>query len=203
MTLKTDTGVILDEVILYDADGNPTVLKIDPVTGAVVTIDYPHKKIHGGDGYDYTEVEDQSGNEVYDIQITCPIGAKHAHLTIEFDVEAETEFWFWENVNIVNPGTEITPRNHNRNYDDNSILTMKGVSNSSLSNANDDTDISGATSLMHKIVGAGKKVGGSASSREEWPMKAGEDYTLRWEALSAGWVSWHIDWYEQTNPAFE
>ena len=174
-------------------------VRIDGSTNSLQVIDYAHHEIHGGSGYDYTEVVDQVQNAVRDIQITTPAGAKWAHMVIDFFCEAETEFWLWENVSIVTPGTGITPRNHNRNSSDSSTLVVKYIDNSSLANANSDTDASGATQLEHQFVGAGKKVGGSTSSREEWILKANEDYTVRWDATNAGYVTYHIDWYEHTD----
>ena len=174
-------------------------VRIDASTHSLQIVDYPHHEIHSGSGYDYTEVVDQAQNAVRDIQITTPAGAKWAHLTINFFCEAETEFWLWENVVINTPGTEVTPRNHNRNSGDSSMLTVKYIDNSSLANANSDTDASGATQLEHQFVGAGKKIGGNTSSREEWILKPGEDYTIRWDATDAGYVTYHIDWYEHTD----
>ena len=171
---------------------------LDRSTGKLITVTYPHHEIHGGSGYDYTEVVDLAGDAVRDIQSTTPSGKKHAHLVIDFFCEAETEYWLYENVTINVAGTAITPRNHNRNYDDASILTLKYIDNASVANANSDTAVAAATLLEHAFIGAGKKVGGGASSREEWILKPSEDYTVRWDASSAGYVSYHLDWYEHT-----
>lgn len=173
----------------------------DDATDQVVTIAYDHHQIHEGDSYEYTEIKDQTQDHVYDIQITTPNTTKWSHFTFEFDVEAETDWYFYENVNIILAGTAVTLLNHNRSSSNTSGLTIKAITNTTIGNANADTAVAAATTLMHGIAGAGKKVGGMGGSRHEWLLKQNEDYCIRFIATAAGFVSWHLDWYEHTSIA--
>lgn len=177
--------------------------QVDKSTHAVTTISYPHHEIHGGSGYDYTEIFELSNNEVLDIQITTPAGSKYAHLIFDYLTEKEAEFWLWENVAIALAGSSVTPRNHRRASADNSILTVKYIENTSLANANTDTATAGATLLAHTVSGEGGKkgTGGGGDSREEWILAPSEDYCLRWEVKADGYVAFHIDWYEHSDKA--
>ncbi|GAF97887.1 unnamed protein product, partial [marine sediment metagenome] len=155
--------------------------------------------------YDITDVWDLPADDVLDIQITTPPGAKLAHFTIDFFTEKSVEWWLWENVAINTPGTTITPRNHRRDAGDNSTLTTKYIINTSIANANSDTAVAGATYLAHGKTGeAGAKKdtgsGGGADSREEWIFLPSEDYSLRFFDLGdGGFIAIHLDWYEHTD----
>jgi len=173
----------------------------DDATDALATIEYEHSKIHCGDSYEYSEVKDQTQDHVYDLQITTPNTTKWAHFTFEFDVEAETDWYFYENVAIALAGTAVTPLNHDRNSSNSAGLVVKVITNTTTANANLDTTVAAATTLAHGIAEAGKKVGGQGASRHEWILKQNEDYCIRWIATAAGHVSWHLDWYELTSIA--
>lgn len=168
-------------------------------TDAIKTIAYEHNEIHRGSSYEYTEVRDQTIDHVYDIQITTPNTTKWAHFTFEFDSEKEIDWYFYENVNIILAGTGVTLLNHDRNSTNTSGLTAKVITNTTTGNANADTAVAAATTLMHGVSGDGKKVGGQGGSRHEWILKQNEDYCIRFIATAAGYVSFHLDWYEHTN----
>lgn len=171
---------------------------IDTRTRALKVIDYEHNEIHSGDSYEYSEVRDQTQDHVYDIQITTPNTTKWVHMTIEFDTESETDWYFYENVTINVAGTATVPVNHDRNSTNTSGLTVKVITNTTTANANSDTAVAGATTLMHGISGAGKKQGGQGGARHEFVLKQNEDYSLRFIATAAGYVNFHLDWYEHT-----
>ena len=177
----------------------PATENTDSTTYAFSTIDYVHREVHQGSAYGHVDVQDQTIDHVYDIQITTPNTTKWAHLTFDFNVEKETLYYFYENVAIVTAGTAITPLNRNRNSTNTSGLTLAGITNTTLDNANLDTTVAGATIIEHGIVGAGKKEGGEGSTRHEYILKQNEDYCLRLIATAAGYVNYHIDWYEHTN----
>ena len=48
-------------------------------------------------------------------------------------------------------------------------------------------------------LGSGKKASGAAEHSNEWILEQDEEYMLRMESTAAGWVSWHLSWYEHTN----
>jgi len=173
----------------------------DHATDLLETIDHQVSEIHDGDSYEYSEVKDQTEAHVYDIQITTPNTTKWAHFTFEFDVESETDWYFYENPNIILAGTAITPLNHCRNCGRSAGLVVKVITNTTIGNANADTAVAAATILRHGIAGAGKKIGGFGGTEHGWVLKQNEDYLIRWIATAAGYVSFHLDWHEHTNIA--
>lgn len=173
----------------------------DAASDVLETIDHQVSEIHDGDSYEYSEVKDQTVNHVYDIQITTPNTTKWAHFTFEFDVEAETDWYFYENPNIILAGTAVTPLNHDRNSTSSAGLIVKVITNVTIGNANADTAVVAAITLRHGIAGAGKKIGGFGGTKHGWILKQNEDYCIRFIASAGGFVSFHLDWHEHTNIA--
>jgi hypothetical protein len=169
----------------------------DESTRAVNTVDYSHHEIHEGSTYEYKEVVDLAINNVRDIQITTPNTTKWGHFTFRFTTESETEWHLYENVTINTPGTSYTPINSNRNSANTSDLTVAYIDNTSAANANADTAVAGATQILHGISGAGRD-SGLYSHEHEIILKQNEDYTVRFDASAAGFVDYHLDWYEHT-----
>jgi len=176
----------------------PANENMDSRTYAFKTIEYPHNEIHGGSSYVFAEAVDQTINHAYDIQITTPNTTKWAHMIFSFVVEAETDWFFYENVNIILAGAAATPLNRDRNSANTSGLTLAVITNTTVGNANADTAVAGATTLIHGHTGD-KKASGGIAGRHEFILKQNEDYSLRFVATAAGWVAWNIDWYEHTN----
>lgn len=183
--------------IVVDADGN--VLTIDEATGAIISIDYEHHEIHKGDHFTCGEVVDLPMNSVLDIQITTPNTTEWAHMTAEFDVEAATEWWVYENVTINVAGVAAFEWNNNRNSLHVNTTQIAAITNADIANANADTAIAGATLLYHGMAGAGKKIGGQGGSRQEIILEQNQDYTIRFEAGAAGFVDYLLRWYEYTS----
>ncbi len=183
--------------IVVDIDGNP--ITIDGNTRSMVTLESPHHQIHEGKHFQYSEVVNLPINNVLDIQITTSNTPEWAHMTAEFDVENETEWWVYENVTINVAGAAVNEYNTNRNSVNAATVVLATITNANIANANADTAIAGATFLFHGIAGAGKKVGGQGSSRQELILLQNEDYTLRFEATAAGYISFLLRWYENTN----
>ena len=191
-----DLNTPVRAIVGKTSDGTYQVPRLDPFTHATETIEWDHAKTHAGDSYEYTSYRDQTVNHVWDIQFSTGSRNKLPHFTFEFDVESETLWHFYENVNIILAGTAYVPRNHLRSSDNLSLLTVAYITNANIGNANADTAVAGATVLAEGIAGSGKKVGGQGASRQEYILTRNEDYCFRWIASSAGWVSWHLDWYE-------
>jgi hypothetical protein len=173
-------------------------VKLDEATGVLPMLTYEHHEIHSGSRFSYIEVEDQAINAVTDIQITTPDTTEWAHFTLKFSTESETEWWVYENVTINVAGTAVTAINRDRNSAHANTTTLAKITNTSLANANADTAVAGATIVAHGISGAGRD-GGSLSQEDEIILKQNEDYSIRFEASAAGYVSWNIVWYEHTN----
>ncbi len=188
--------------------GETDEVRIDGSTNALECISYQHHEVHGGSDYDITEVYELPGDDLLDIQITTPAGAKLAHMTIDFFCEQPCEWWLYEDVEIKTAGTSITPRNHRRPTGDNSTVVSAYIINTSLANAEADTDTSGGIYIAHGKAGdtggGGKKAttsAGGGDSREEWILLADKEYSLRFDNLTgdSGYVALHLDWYEHSD----
>ena len=168
---------------------------LDAATSVLPTLPYETHEINQGNMFSFEEKIDLAINHVYDIQITTPNTTKWSHFLFAFSVESETEWWFWEDVNIILAGAAVTTINRNRNSATVPTLTIKVIENDTLVLANADTAVAGATSLAHGIAGAGRDAG-SADRADKIILKQNEDYTLRFEATAAGYISWILKWYE-------
>ncbi len=171
----------------------------DGATHALSVIGHDHHEVHSEDSYDFIDVVDLSVNNVFDIQFTTPDTTKWGHWTVEVDAENEVEWFIYENVTINTPGTAIVILNKDRNSGNTSGMVAKGITNTSVANANTATAVAGATTIAHGIIGAGKKVGGGAGVRLERLMKQNEDYSVRFVATVAGYINYDVEWYEHTN----
>lgn len=180
--------------IEYDANNEG----IDASTQALIMVDYEHHEIHGGSHYFIKDVVDLALNNVIDIQFTTPDVTKWNHLTFSITCESETEWFIYEGASIVAAGTTLPAINNNRNSLNTTQNTVDLQDNTSLANANADTDVSGATELAHGIVGSGKD-GGTNGRSEEIITKQNTIYCFRAIANSAGFVDVSLEWYEHTN----
>ena len=172
---------------------------VDAVTESLQTVTYEHHEIHSGSHYFIDGVIDLSINEVYDIQLTTPNTTKWAHMVFTVACENETMIYTYEDVTIVTPGgTSYAKINNNRNSSNTSGLTVNGILNTSIGNANADTDVSGATILNQTIVGSGRS-SGSINRASEIILKQNTDYSMRIIASAAGYTGFHFLWYEHIN----
>ena len=191
-----DINTPVRAIVGKTSDSTYQVPRLDPDSHSLQTIDIGRAEIHHGHSFEYRTYVDLALNNVWDIQITTPNRGRRAHFSFEFDVESETLWHFYENVNIILAGAAIVSINHDRISSNESILTMAGIANANVGAANADTAVAGATVLAEGIAGGGKKVGGEAGSRHGWPLARAEDYCLRFIATVAGFVSYHLDYYE-------
>jgi len=192
MTRITDKGVSLQ------GEAGNHIINIDSTTQTLQTISYEHYKIHSGDTYCLDDIVDLAINNVRDIQITTPNTTNWAHLYFNIHTESETNVYLYENVNIILAGSLSPVYNSNRNSSNTADLIVKIIDNTSLANANLDTDVSAALQIHHIISGAGKDAG-EHNHAHEIILKQNEDYCIRFIANAAGYVNYHLDWYEHTN----
>ena len=171
---------------------------VNSETNAVKVVDYEHHEIHSGSHYFHVDVRDLSINEVYDIRITVPDTTKWAHFTFRLESESETLWYLYEDVAISTVGTTEVLYNNNRNSANTSGLAVDEILNTSLSNANADTDLTGASTLLTGIIGAGR-VGGADARNKEIILQQNTIYCIRTVASAAGYVDYTLEWYEHTN----
>lgn len=195
--LDGDYGQVTNAV-MYARGANSLVMPaaMDKSTHALENISYAHHEIHGGSSYVIADVVDLSVGDYFDIQITTPNNATWAHFDFRLESESETEWYVYEDVAISLAGTSKTPRNRNRNSANSSGLTIAVQSNPALSDANADTDVTAATELVHGIIRTGNNTKGFDDHDHEIILKQNEDYSIRVIATAAGYVDYHLDWYE-------
>ncbi len=185
-------GCSSDEAVYITTDG------MDKTSQALTTISLAEHEIHDGDAYGVKSVVDLGNGAVRDIQITTPNTTVWAHMIISFETESETEWYLYEDVNIIAPGTDESPYNANRNSTNTTTLAANYIDNANIGAANADTAVAAATALFSGISGAGKD-SGDFDHQHELVLKQNEDYSLRFVATTAGYVNYHLDWYEYTN----
>ena len=179
-------------------------IRIDGATNSLQTVSFGEQKVHVGSSFGCISLVDLANGAVLDLQITTPNTTKWLHFTISYDTESETLFEIYENVTINMAGTTLVPIHHNRNKTGTASGIAAGglasIENTSTANAESDTDTIGvgAILLASGISGAGKD-GGDDSHEHEWILKQDETYTLRWTANAAGYVDYHLEWYEHTD----
>ena len=171
----------------------------DKATNTLQTISYPHHEIHAGSGFFYGYTQDMTDGHYIDIQISTPSGTKWAHMTFQVSSENECEVQLLENVTISVAGAALTERNSNRNSGTTATTTLAYITNTSLVNAESDTGTGSARNLLEFRLGSAKATGGEFSHENEIILDADEDYSLRIQAIAAGWVNYYFNWYEHTD----
>ena len=175
---------------------------IDRSTNAIKTVDYAHYEVHVGRSYAIYATFDLPASNYIDIQIVVPDSARWAHFEPFISSEGGAQAWFYEGVVINTAGTAMIPMNKNRNSANTSEFTFASIVNTSLSNANADTDITGAALLATGKSGAGRGIGGEFGVRNEWNLKQNGKYSIRVLSLvnnATQYVNFFLAWYEHTN----
>jgi hypothetical protein len=172
-------------------------VRIDSSTNSIQIVTYEHHEIHSGSHYFIDDTADLSADDVFDMQWTTPDTAESAHFQFILACEKEYEWYIYEGAVIITAGATITPINNNRNSLNTSNADIKSILNTSLVNANADTDVSGALQIAHGVVGAGK-TGGQADRNAEIILKRNEIYCMRAIAIENAYVNFTVKWYEHT-----
>jgi len=172
------------------------VVRIDASTHAQTTISYPHHEIHSGSSFVHKDVVDLTLGQVFDIRIAIPANLRKPHLVFDFEVESQTQWFFYETADIDVTGNVRLGVNRNRVPPLLiAIPHIDEILNANIGDANADTDITGITFELHGITGT-KKESGSGGDRDEWVLTEETTYCLRFIADVAGWVSYRLNWYE-------
>lgn len=172
--------------------------RLDAVTESLIVQNYEHHEVHEGSHFYIDDVVTLAINNVFDLQFTTPAGTKFSHFIFMLGVQAETEWLIYEGATINAAGTSITPLNNDRNSSTVSGNTLASQLNTTLANANADTDVSGALETNHGKIGAGR-TGGIDGRSSEIILKANTIYCMRAIAIAAGYINFVMQWYEHTN----
>ena len=173
-------------------------LKKDRATQASTTIDYAHHEIHSGSHYFIDGVQDLSLNNVFDMVFVTPNTAKWSHFTFELGCQSQTSWYIYEGAVITNALPDVTAYNNDRNSSKTTGNTITGKVQAKLSDADTDTDVTGAILIASGILGAGKD-GGVTGRDNEIILAQNETYCFRAVATVAGFISYKCSWYEHTN----
>ena len=191
-------AVVVDnpEVKVVDTDGD--IIGIDEATRVITTIEYEHHEIHSGNTFSEVETVELPNAAVRDIQITTSNTTEWAHFFFSFSTESEVEWYFYRGVNILATDSVVFPFNSDHNSLHPSTIGM-GISDAAgVVAANAKTAVAASTEIYHGFIGAGKDAGGYDHGHEII-LRQNEAYSIRFIAGAAGYVNYHIDWYEHTN----
>lgn len=202
MSIKSK-GYNIDKSVVqgrYTTAGNSfSDIRIDSATDTLQTITYEHHEIHSGSHYFISNVATLSINNVLDITFLTPNTTKWIHWTWKLDTETETAWYIYEDATATTAlANTITPFNNDRNSLNTSGATVKYEVQGNLAAADADTDVTGATLIESGISGSGKTMGDD-NRDNEIILAQNTLYCLRGVATAAGFVDFHMGWYEYTN----
>ena len=192
--VKTDGQIV---------DVNGESIAVDTITRALVGIDYAHHEIHSGSHFFIDFGIDLLAQDWIDIRFKTPDSLKLAHMLINVRSQEEGLYQLYETAPILNTGTSMIAFNSNRNSIKTSGVTdIDYIINTTESNANLDTDITGATRLRNGLLGSNQgNVSGESRNDNEMVLKSNISYLIRLNnrVSSTRYFSWVLDWYEQTS----
>jgi len=188
---------LLSSSIIRDENGRYG--KMDNSTGAFETIDYAHHEIHSGSHYFATGYEDLPIGKVLDFTFITSDTSRWAHFIWKIQTESEFFWAIYEGARVLNElENRYTPLNSNRNFSDDSLAAVRWGTFSSLSEANNSTDVDRGALLKAGISGSGKE-GGDASRENEVVLRQNTIYCFRAVANAAGYINYDMQWYEHQN----
>jgi hypothetical protein len=168
-------------------------IKVDEETGANVSMDFAHFKVHSGDHFMYTDSVEIASGGTQDYLITTPNTTKWAHMTFYLDGSAITQFQLYEGSDKTGT-TGQTVGNSNRNSLTIATITIhKGTSGGT-------TD----GSLLHSYKGGSAtnqaKDSTDTGNGEKIILKQNTKYSLRiTSGTNANLTNVRLEWYEHTN----
>lgn len=180
--------------------GEKVRLDVDAkIDGGLPTITYLHHKVHEGLSYDIKGFVDLTNGDVVDFRVTTPNTTEWAHFRPMLDIFGGSKYIYYEGVSITTVGTTLTPKNKDRNSGNASGVSFDIIENANLTDANSDTDITGATNIYDgKSGGASVKIG-NVDSIDEFILKQNTIYCFRIEATVSTTVDYLFSWYESEN----
>ncbi len=175
----------------------------DGYTKAMMTVDYAHHEVHSGSHYFIDFAIDIPAQDILDMRFTTPDTTKWLHMIISVRTQEEGLFELYENAPILNADTALAASNSNRNSSKISgISNIDYIINTSVANANLDTDISSATKLRFSLLGSNQgNVSGEHRNDNELVLRQGTAYMFRIhnQISSTRYASFVMNWYEHTN----
>ncbi len=152
----------------------------------VETISFEHNQVHRGNIwsiYDY-EILPSTSNSSFILKT----GNKSVHIVFQFQNKYEAQFWFCENITVINNGTRLEYFNRNRN-----ILGENGVE------AYIGGDFASCTNVFGRArLGDGRQIGGGDRSINEYVLRPNTDYAIWVENIAnqPNAINYYFEWYE-------
>jgi hypothetical protein len=171
------------------------ILKLDLVTGTVITIDNAHHEVHNEDSFYVKDWMDLTNAQVFNFLLVTSNTNKWVHMVINVAFEGEAHIEAYEGTIASNNGTPVLSYNRNRNSIKNATTllyhtpTVAGGSEGTL--------------ITAYKAGSTKQVGGAVRSESELVLKQNTKYLIRItnDTVSSNWVDYSINWYEHANIA--
>jgi len=179
---------------LHDPANPGRMAEFDNIFQIPVGIDVAHHELHEGDMYSVHTFANVANAANFDLVIhTMDSVAKRIHMFFEAEVEAESEFYVYEDATYTDgTGVAVVPINRERN----------SAKTSDIQDMESNPNILGVGNLLvQTMAGSGKKVGGRARGLEELVLRNDTIYLFRITNVSGGieWVSPQLTWYEHSN----
>ena len=180
-------------LLAKDEHGNTRLVAIDPITGALSSIDVEHREVHEGHFF--------SGSQyVANVQIVSPKKyiintpdtARRAHIKIQVDGAAKFTAKLSEGATTDSDGTELTM--HNADRESTNVAGTKFYHTPT--NA-----VHGAVVLREQTAGSNSpvvRIGGTARNGGEWMLKRNTKYLLEITVAADNTdISVVFDFYEE------
>ena len=172
VSLKSSDGIIIEDVV-----------------PSIVTTEIDHWMTHMGASYTVSDTLSIAAGATYGFLVKNTVDTGTHMTRFEFhSTEGDASIAFYEGSAIGSNGSEVTPRNNNRNYSDSAnVQVFINTSTTAL-----------GTQLEHDIITGGKQSGGSGGDVEEWVFKQYTAYTFSYTNNSgqADVISYHFDFLE-------
>ncbi|MCP3681593.1 MAG: hypothetical protein GY861_02790 [bacterium] len=178
--------------------------RLDSSTHSFQIVDYAHHEIHSGSSYFNEQFIQVPNGDVLDIRFHTGNSTKWSHWLMHIITEGEFHITFYEDVAGFTEADQVSLTAKNRNRNSGNISNWQDfnyIINTNVGNANNDTDLTGATTLGTAATGSGRNKSGEGGHEEELVLKQNSRYVMRFENQSAAqkYVDYVMDWYEHTN----
>lgn len=196
-------GVIA--VLLLGVYGDETIIPLDSVSGAAISIDFQHHELHEGDSFSviYSVVDlgaMTTPNDMITLDFTTPNTTKWGHFLFSASGSADWRVRLIEapSGGAATPTGQFTILNKNRNS-----ATTSTFIGSAAGNVNYDATLAtGGTTLWDQYLeGSGGPMAGGTSggSRNERILKQNTKYQVSLFGADANPATLQITWYEHTS----
>jgi len=165
--------------------------QVDKVTGAPIAIEYEHHEIHEGQHFNYCDYAlNQASSVTIEFVITTPDVKKWSHFVFEVSASDGASIEIYEGASGISGGDEITPKNNDRNSDNESNLSII---------KDPDTISEDGTKISGSLAGGGKTAGITSREKENI-LKQDTVYLVRITSLTvSNDIGWCYEWYEHTH----